>query len=148
MAALGLWAFALARGGCYYVLGVLARGRPGGRLESWAERRWPGSVEQAESEVRRLGPRAIILSYPLYGVSAGSQIVSGGLRMRLTPFYLALGVVSLPWAIMQAVIGVAAIQSFLLGYAPGITGIVVLLLVIVVLRARWRRRRTERGAAP
>lgn len=97
--------------------------------------------------MRRLGPRAIILSYPFYGISAASQIVSGGLRMPLVRFYLALGIVSLPWAIMQAVIGVAAIQAFVLGYAPVAIAIVAGALVIVLLRARWRRTGRGRSAS-
>lgn len=87
---------------------------------------------------------AIIVTYPVYGVSAASQIISGGMRMRLTRFYLALGVVSLPWAVMQAVIGVAAIRSFILGYAPGVVAALVLVVLILLVRARWRRRRRER----
>lgn len=96
--------------------------------------------------MRRLGPLAIIVTYPVYGVSAASQIISGGLRMRLVRFYLALGVVSLPWAIMQAVIGVAAIRSFVLGYAPGVVAVVVVVLLVIVVRARWRRSRSDRAA--
>ncbi|NLX00028.1 MAG: hypothetical protein GXY39_10020 [Actinomycetales bacterium] len=123
------------------------RGRPGGRLEAWTERRSPGALTRAEDKVGRLGPRAIILSYPVYGVSASSQIVSGGLRMRLSRFYLALGVVSLPWAIMQAIVGVAALQALLVGHAPALIGLAVVVILIMVLWSRWRRVHEDRRHA-
>ena len=57
------------------------------------------------------------------------QIVAGGLHMSLRTFYLALGVVSLPWATMQAVIGVAAFQAVVAGYTPWVLGGGLVLLV-------------------
>lgn len=140
--ALALWAVALVRGGGYYLLGRLSRGSPGGRLDAWAVRASRGHIEAAEERMRTIGPKAIILAYPLYGVSAGTQIVSGGMHMRLRSFYLALGVVSLAWATMQALIGVAAFAAVVAGYTPWVLGGGVVLLAGFVLR--WRRRATDR----
>lgn len=136
--ALALWATALVRGGGYYLLGRLSRGSPGGRLDAWAIRASRGHIEAAEERMKAVGPKAIIFAYPLYGVSAGTQIVSGGMHMSLRSFYLALGVVSLPWATMQAVIGVAAFAAIVAGYTPWVLGGGVLLLAGFLLR--WRRR--------
>jgi membrane protein DedA with SNARE-associated domain len=122
LVALVLWSSALLRGAGYYLLGWLSRGQPGGRLDAWVHRASKGRIEQAEIRMREVGPKAIILAYPFYGISAGTQIVAGGLRMSLWTFYLALGVVSLPWATMQAVIGIAAFQAIVAGYTPWVLG--------------------------
>ena len=65
--------------------------------------------------------------------------------MRLSRFYLALGVVSLPWATMQAVIGLAAFRALVMGYAPWVAIVLVTLGAVWVLR---RRRGRDRAAAP
>lgn len=145
LVALALWSFALVRGAAYYVLGRLSRGRPGGRLDAWAHRASKGRIEQAEERMVQVGPKAIIFAYPLYGISAGTQIVAGGLHMRLLAFSLALAVVSLPWATMQAVIGIAAFQAIVAGYSPWVLG-VGLVLVLVWLGVQ-RRRRMGAGSA-
>ena len=129
LVALVLWSTALLRGAGYYLLGRLSRGQPGGRLDDWVHRASRGRIEQAELRMRAVGPKAIILAYPFYGVSAGTQIVAGGLRMALWRFYLALGIVSLPWATMQAVIGIAAFQAVVAGYTPWVLGGGLVLLV-------------------
>ncbi|NLJ53342.1 MAG: hypothetical protein GX344_04305 [Intrasporangiaceae bacterium] len=147
LAVLALWAFALVRGGFYYALGRFSRGKPGGRLDQWADRITSGYVAVAEEKVDRLGPKGIVLTYPLYGVSGSVQIVSGGLRMHLVPFYLALGAVSLPWATMQAVVGVAAIQAVVMGYAPWVIVVTVLLLTVWIIRRRRDRRLAEADSA-
>lgn len=137
LVALALWSFALVRGAGYYLLGRLSRGRPGGRFDAWTHRASKGRIEQAEERMIQVGPKAIIVAYPFYGISAGTQIVAGGLHMGLRAFYLALGVVSLPWATMQAVIGIAAFQAIVAGYAPWVIGAgVVLLAVWLVVRRR------------
>lgn len=137
--ALALWAFALARGAVYYVVGLLSHGRPGGRIDVWAQRVSRGLLRQAEERFARWGPKSIILAYPVYGVSAGTQIVAGGIRMSLVSFYLALGVVSLPWATMQAVIGIAAFQAIVAGYTPW-----VLAGAAVLFTGWWLVRRHQR----
>jgi membrane protein DedA with SNARE-associated domain len=139
--AAALWSFALVRGAGYYLLGRISRGRPGGRLDAWVERATRGRIHEAEAAMADVGSRAIVLAYPLYGVSAGTQIVAGGLQMGLARFYLALGAVSLPWATMQAVIGIAAFRALVMGYAPWVA------LAVAVLAAGWlvRRRRRRRG---
>lgn len=139
LVALALWAFALVRGAGYYLLGRLSRGRPDSRLHDWAVRVSKGRLVQAEEYFARVGPKSIILAYPLYGVSAGTQIVAGGLHMPLLTFYLALGVVSLPWASMQAVIGIAAFQAIVAGYTPW-----VLAGAVVILAGWWLVRRRQR----
>jgi len=126
----------------YYLIGRLSRGTPGGRMDAWAERITKGYVAVAEARVARLGPRAIIVCYPFYGVSAASQVVSGVWRMRLVPFYLALGVVSLPYAVLQAVIGLAALRAIVIGYGSWVLGIA---LVGGLMWWFWRRRH---GAPP
>lgn len=148
LAVLALWTFALVRGGFYYALGRFSRGVPGGRLDQWADRMTNGYVAVAEDKVDRLGVRAIVLTYPLYGVSGAVQIVSGGLRMPLVPFYLALGAVSLPWATMQAIIGVAAVRAVVMGYAPWVIAAVVMLLAGWIVRRRRARRLGEADSAP
>jgi membrane protein DedA with SNARE-associated domain len=135
---LALWSFQLVRGAVYYLLGRLSRGRPGGRFDAWAHRISKGRIEQAEARMRQVGPKAIIVAYPLYGISAGTQIVAGGLHMRLPVFYLALGAVSLPWATMQAVIGLAAFQAIVAGYTPWVLGVGIVLIALWLL---WRHRR-------
>lgn len=143
LVALALWSFALVRGAAYYLLGRLSRGRPDSRLHDWAVRVSKGRLVPAEEYLARVGPKSIILAYPFYGVSAGTQIVAGGLHMRLRTFYLALGAVSLPWATMQAVIGIAAFQAIVAGYAPWVmAGAVVLALGWWLVR-RHRRLRTD-----
>lgn len=67
--------------------------------------------------------------------------------MRLSRFYLALGVVSLPWAIMQAIVGVAALQALLVGHAPALIGLAVVVILIMVLWSRWRRVHEDRRHA-
>ncbi|MCA1782694.1 MAG: hypothetical protein ABR500_03555 [Dermatophilaceae bacterium] len=145
LVALALWSFALVRGAGYYLLGWLSRGQPGGRLDAWAHRASKGRIEQAEAKMRQVGPKAIVLAYPFYGVSAGTQMVAGGLRMALWTFYLALGVVSLPWATMQAIIGIAALQAIVAGYAPWVLG-GGLVLVLVWLGVRRRLLRSGSAA--
>lgn len=140
LVAVALWSFALVRGAGYYLLGRLSRGRPDSRLHDWAVRVSKGRLVQAEDYFARVGPRSIILAYPFYGVSAGTQIVAGGLHMSLRTFYLALGVVSLPWATMQAVIGIAAFQAIVAGYAPWVAAGVVVLLLMGWLVRRHRLR--------
>ena len=54
-------------------------------------------------------------------------------------FYLALGVVSLPWATMQAVIGIAAFQAIVAGYTPW-----VLAGAAVLFGGWWLVRRHQR----
>ncbi|MGA8046022.1 MAG: hypothetical protein WCA30_07110 [Dermatophilaceae bacterium] len=142
--ALALWAFALVRGAGYYLLGRLSRGRPDSRLHDWAVRVSKGRLIQAEEYFERVGPKSIILAYPFYGVSAGTQIVAGGLHMPLPTFYLALGVVSLPWASMQAVIGIAAFQAIVAGYTPWVLAGAVALLAGWWLVRRHLRLRAER----
>ncbi len=123
-----LWAFALARGGLYYLIGRLSLGRPGSRIETWAQRLTRGYVSVAQSRIERYGARAIILTYPVYGLSAAVQVISGGLRMRLVLFYLALGVVSLLWAVLQALVGVTAVMAIVTGYWPLVLGGAVLVI--------------------
>lgn len=143
-----LWSSALLRGAGYYLLGWLSRGRPGGRLDSWVHRASRGRIEQAEVRMRQVGPKAIILAYPFYGVSAGTQIVAGGLRMALWRFYLALGVVSLPWATMQAVIGIAAFQAIVAGYTPWVlAGGLILLVAWLGVRRHLEPAPTDDGPA-
>lgn len=90
--------------------------------------------------MRQVGPKAIVFAYPFYGVSAGTQIVAGGLRMALWTFYLALGIVSLPWTTMQAIIGIAAFQAIVAGYSPWVLGSgLVLLVVSLGVRRRFLR---------
>ena len=143
LVALALWSFALVRGAAYYLLGRLSRGRPDSRLHDWAVRVSKGRLVPAEEYLARVGPKSIILAYPFYGVSAGTQIVAGGLHMPLPTFYLALGAVSLPWATMQAVVGIAAFQAIVAGYAPAVVA------AAVVLGLGWwlirRRRRVRTG---
>ena len=141
LVALVLWSFALVRGAGYYLLGRLSRGRPDSRLHDWAVRASRGRLVSAEEYLARVGPTSIILAYPFYGVSAGTQIVAGGLHMGLRTFYLALAVVSLPWATMQAVIGVAAFQAIVAGYARWVVaGAAVLVLLWWLLRRHQRLR--------
>ena len=141
LVALVLWSFALVRGAGYYLLGRLSRGRPDSRLHDWAVRASRGRLVSAEEYLARVGPKSIILAYPFYGVSAGTQIVAGGLHMGLRTFYLALAVVSLPWATMQAVIGVAAFQAIVAGYARWVVaGAAVLVLLWWLLRRHQRLR--------
>ena len=141
LVALALWSFALVRGAGYYLLGRLSRGRPDSRLHDWAVRASRGRLVSAEEYLARVGPKSIILAYPFYGVSAGTQIVAGGLHMGLRTFYLALAVVSLPWATMQAVIGVAAFQAIVAGYARWVVaGAAVLVLLWWLLRRHQRLR--------
>lgn len=78
LVALVLWSTALLRGAGYYLLGQLSRGQPGGRLDDWVHRASRGRIEQAEVRMRAVGPKAIILAYPFYGVSAGTPWVLGG----------------------------------------------------------------------
>ena len=78
LVALVLWSTALLRGAGYYLLGRLSRGQPGGRLDDWVHRASRGRIEQAEVRMRAVGPKAIILAYPFYGVSAGTPWVLGG----------------------------------------------------------------------
>ena len=141
LVALVLWSFALVRGAGYYLLGRLSRGRPDSRLHDWAVRASRGRLVSAEEYLARVGPKSIILAYPFSGVSAGTQIVAGGLHMGLRTFYLALAVVSLPWATMQAVIGVAAFQAIVAGYARWVVaGAAVLVLLWWLLRRHQRLR--------
>lgn len=139
LAVLALWTFALLRGAFYYAIGRFSRGEPGGRMDRWADRITSGYVAVAEEKVHRLGPKAIVLTYPLYGVSGAVQVVSGGLRMHLVPFFVALGAVSLPWATMQAVVGVAAVSAFVMGYAPWVVIAAVVLVVAWLIRRRAGR---------
>lgn len=78
LVALVLWSTALLRGAGYYLLGRLSRGQFGGRLDDWVHRASRGRIEQAEVRMRAVGPKAIILAYPFYGVSAGTPWVLGG----------------------------------------------------------------------
>ena len=137
--ALALWSFALVRGAGYYLLGRLSHGRPGGRVDAWAQRVSHGLLRQAEVRFERWGPKSIIFAYPVYGVSAGTQIVAGAIRMSLVSFYLALGVVSLPWATMQALIGITAFQAIVAGYTPW-----VLAGAAVLFAGWWLMRRHQR----
>lgn len=138
VAAAALWAFALVRGAVYYGVGRLSRGRPGGRLEDWAQRLSNGRAATAAERIERLGPRAIILCYPVYGLSAATQIVAGGVRMPLPRFYLALAVPALLWATLQAVIGVATVRALVTGHLPW------LLLAGAGVVAIWLLRRSRR----
>lgn len=144
--ALALWTFALVRGAGYYLLGRLSRGRPDSRLHDWAVRVSKGRLVQAEEYFARVGPKSIILAYPFYGVSAGTQIVAGGLHMPLRTFYLALGVVSLPWASMQAIIGIAAFSAIVAGYTPWVlAGAAVLFAGWWLVRRHLRLRAGSTG---
>lgn len=128
LAVAALWAFALARGGVYYLIGRLSLGRPGSRIEGWAQRLTRGYVSVAQSRIERYGPRAIILTYPVYGLSAAVQVLSGGFRMQLVVFYLALAVVSLPWAVLQVVVGLTAVMAILTGHWPWVLGGAILVI--------------------
>ena len=148
LVALALWSFALVRGAGYYLLGRLSRGRPDSRLHDWAVSASKGRLVEAEEYLARVGPKSIILAYPFYGVSAATQIVAGGLHMRLRLFYLALGIVSLPWATMQAVIGIAAFQAIVAGYAPWVIGAALVGLTLWWAVHRWRRGAVRRAESP
>lgn len=149
LAAAALWLFALARGGGYYLVGLISRGRPGGRIDQYAQRASRGYLAQAERTVEERGPKAVVLGYPFVGVSAATQIIAGGLRMQLVPFYVALAVVALPWAILQATVGVAVLSAFMAGYAPWVLGVAaVSALAWLIGRSRRQGRvrgRTERA---
>ena len=139
-AVMALWAFALARGCVYYLIGMVSRGRPGSRLDRLADRLTRGYASVAERKIEQVGPKAVILTYPFYGISAASQILSGGLRMSRGGFAVALAAVSLPWAILQAVVGVAALRAFVTGHLHW-----ALLAVGGAVLWWWWRRRHDGG---
>lgn len=102
---LGLFALGVVRGLGYYAAGLVAttRAAPDGR------------VAAAQARVQRFGARSVLLTYPVYGLAAATQVANGAARIRLPRFVAVLTLASACWAALQTVVGVAVWQTIFAG---------------------------------
>lgn len=122
-------AFAVVRGWGYYLVGALVGSRA--RSARWAE---------ARAKVGRLGSRAVIVTWPVYGLAAATQVASGAARVSPRGFGLALLLMSSVWAGLQTLVGVALLEALASEAAPVIAGLLALLVLGRLALGRWRRR--------
>ena len=99
----GLFTLGVVRGIGYYVLGRVATSRAGP----------DGRVAAAQDRVRRFGARSVLLTYPVYGLAAATQVANGAARIRLARFLAVLTPVAACWAALQRVVGVAVWEVLL-----------------------------------
>lgn len=99
----GLFTLGVVRGLGYYAVGAVATSRAGP----------DGRVAAAQDRVRRFGARSVLLTYPVYGLAAATQVANGAARIRLARFLAVLTPVSACWAALQTVVGVAVWEVLL-----------------------------------
>lgn len=124
----GFLALAVVRGWAYYAVGALGGSRAGGA-------RWT----QARQRVRDLGPRAVVVTWPVYGLAAATQVASGAARVSRWGFGWALLLMSILWAGLQTVLGVALLEALVSDAAPVIAGLLALLVLGRLALSRWRQ---------
>lgn len=97
----GFFTLGLVRGLGYYAVGA------GGHKA--ATRRGRKFSGRAVVALQRHGARAVVVTYPFYGLAGATQLAAGATRVRLVHFALALALVSALWAALQTAVGAAAI---------------------------------------
>lgn len=131
----GFLTFAFVRGWAYYATGFLAGSRATGE-------RW----DRARDRVAAQGPRAVIATWPVYGLAAATQVVCGAARVAPLGFGAALLLMSVIWAGLQTALGVAVLQALASKAAPVIVVVLVAIVGGVLLRAALSRCRAPREA--
>lgn len=123
--------FAVVRGCGYYAAGALAGRRAHG--PRWTE---------ARDKVGRLGARAVIVTWPVYGLAAATQVASGAVRVSPRAFGAALLLMSLIWAGLQTVLGVALLEALASQAAPAVVALLAVLIIGRLALDRHRRRQS------
>lgn len=123
-------AVAVGRGFGYYLTGVLGGARVRGA-------RW----FDAQERVRRLGARAVVVTWPVYGLAGATQVAAGAARVGLPGFTAALVTMSAIWAGLQTAVGVVVLEALATRAAPFVLLVILALLVgrLVLDRCRGRR---------
>lgn len=129
-------AFAVLRGWAYYLAGALVGSRAAG--PRWSE---------ARDKVARLGPRAVVVTWPVYGLAAATQVASGAVRVSPRGFGLALLALSAVWAGLQTLVGVAVIEALASEAGPIIAALLALLVLGRLALGRRRRRASAVAAS-
>lgn len=138
-----MFTLGMTRSAGYYLVGRLSRGGNRSRWGQRVERIGSTFLPEAERRVAAVGPRAVTLAYPFYGLSGATQIVAGMTRMPVPGFVAAVGLGAALWSLMLAVVGVAAVEAVVAGWTPWV------LLTLAVLSATWfLLRRVSRDPQP
>ena len=146
-AILFFWAVGVLRTSIMYGLARAAGG--GGRRSRLVQRVVSSPVYlRAEAFVNRWGVLAVPACFLTVGFQTAVIVTTGLTRMPLARWIPAMLVGTFLWGCIYGTIGMAVLQAWLREPAVTAAVIVVVITLVLILRAHWRRRDARRRLDP